>query len=155
MRHARPSLEVEAALARPLGDGAHAAMVEESVPIEDDALDPLLLTAPGDEQADLLGGAHVGRLRELAAEVGRLGRDGEQRLPRLVRDQLGVGVLLASEDAQPRPLVRAAHPTPDARPPTLSPNHLLVRPHQRVPPAAVLPALRRIVSSAYLTPLPL
>src|SRR5438094_205762 len=52
--------ELEAALARPLGDGAHAAMVEESVPVEDDAPDLQLLTAPGDEQADLLGGAHEG-----------------------------------------------------------------------------------------------
>src|SRR5438128_7520109 len=102
-------LELEAALACPLADGAHAAMVEESVPVEDDALDPQRLTAPGDEQADLLGGAHVGRLRELAPEVGRQGRGSEQRLARLVGDQLRVRVLLAPEDAEPPPLVRAAH----------------------------------------------
>src|SRR5213083_2218918 len=41
-----PFSELESALARPVGDGAHAAVVEEAVAVEHDLLDSLLAAAP-------------------------------------------------------------------------------------------------------------
>src|SRR5215470_6058961 len=57
------SSELEAALAGALGDRLHAAVVQESVAVEDDARDALLLAAARDELADLLRGADGRRLR--------------------------------------------------------------------------------------------
>src|SRR2546428_713405 len=66
-----PFSELESALARPLGDGAHAAVVEEAVAVEHDLVDPLLEAAPRGEQPHLLCGAHVRGLLELRAQLGR------------------------------------------------------------------------------------
>src|SRR5205809_799 len=54
-----PFSELESALARPLGDGTHAAVVEEAVAVEHDLVDPLRETTPRGEEPHLLGGAHV------------------------------------------------------------------------------------------------
>jgi len=55
-------------------------MVQEPVPIEHDPFDALLLTAPRDQQPDLLGRADIGRLLEPGAQIGRQRGDGKQRL---------------------------------------------------------------------------
>src|SRR5262245_36370837 len=86
-------LELETALTRPVGERAHATVVEEAVAIEDDAGDALLLAAPGHQQPDFLRGADVARLLELRLELGRERRHGEQRLVRRVGDDLRVDVL--------------------------------------------------------------
>src|SRR5262245_9500 len=157
LSHLTLSLELEATLARPLGHRADATMVEEAVPVEDHSLDALLLAAAGREQADLLGSGHVARLRQLAPQLGRSGRDGEQRLARGIDDHLGVHVFLAAKDGQPRPLLRTADASAYPGPPANARDELLTGRHQRDAPAAAaaLPAFRRICSSAYLTPLPL
>src|SRR5438094_7269463 len=138
-----PFSELESALARPLGDGTHAAVVEEAVAVEHDLVDPLLETTPRGEEPHLLGGAHVRGLLELRAQLGRERRDREQRLARAVGDHLHVGVPVAAEDREPGPRLGAAHPLAHPRPAASA--------RVRAAPAA-LPALRRMRSSAYLTP---
>src|SRR3989475_11251801 len=149
-----PFSELESALARPLGDGAHAAVVEEAVAVEHDLVDPLLEAAPRGEQPHLLGGAHVRGLLELRAQLGRERRDREQRLARAVGDHLHVDVPAAAEDGEPGPRLGAAHPLAHPRPAASTRDGGRIGAHQRVPaaPAAALPALRRMRSSAYLTP---
>src|SRR3989449_2771222 len=145
-----PFSELESALARSLGDGAHAAVVEEAVAVEHDLVDPLLETAPRGEEPHLLGGAHVRGLLELRAQLGRERRDREQRLARAVGDHLHVDVPVAAEDGEPRALLGAAHPLAHPRPPVAARHGRWVGSHQRDPaaPAAALPALRRMRSSA-------
>src|SRR3989442_1744509 len=149
-----PFSEPESALARSLGNGAHAPVVEEAVAVEHDPVDPLLEATPRGEEPHLLGGAHVPRLLELRAQLGRERRDREQRLARAVRDHLHVGVLVAAEDGEPGPLLGATHPLAHPRPAASTRDGGRTGPHQRVPAAvaAALPALRRMRSSAYLTP---
>src|SRR5262249_54068354 len=89
---ARVSSELEAALAGAVRHGAHAAVVQESVAVEDDLGDALLLAAAGDEQADLLRRLDVGGLLELLAQLRCAGRDREQRAARGVGHDLGVDV---------------------------------------------------------------
>src|SRR5256886_2364210 len=148
-----PFSELESALARPLGDGTHAAVVEEAVAVEHDLVDPLLETTPRGEEPHLLGGAHVRGLLELRAQLGRERRDREQRLARAVGDHLHVGVPVAAEDREPGPRLGAAHPLAHPRPAASARDRGRIGSHQRVPAApAALPALRRMRSSAYLTP---
>src|SRR5256712_10047526 len=142
-----PFSELESALARPVGDGAHAAVVEEAVAVEHDLVDPLLAAAPGGQEPHLLGGAHVRGLLELRAQLGRERRDREQRLARAVGDHLHVGVPAAAEDGEPGPLLGAAPPLAHPRPPASARDRGRIGSHQRVPAApAALPALRRMRS---------
>src|SRR5436309_12335097 len=92
-----PFSELESALARALGHGAHAAVVEEAVAVEHDLVDPLLAAAPRGEQLHLLGGAHVRGLLELRAQLGRERRDREPRLARAVGHHLHLGVPARAE----------------------------------------------------------
>src|SRR5215468_9779578 len=145
--------ELEAALARAVCDRAHAAVIQEAVAIEHHARDALLLAAASREQPHLLGGADVGRLRQLRPELGRERRHRQQRAARFVRHDLHVDVPVAAKHRQPRALVRPPDPAP--HPVAATASRFLSRDgHQRAP-AAALPALRRMVSVEYLTPLPL
>src|SRR5262249_5178438 len=157
LSHRTLSLELEPTLARPLRHGADATVVEESVPIEDHSLDALLLAAAGREQAHLLGRGHVARLRQLAAQLGRTGPDGEHRLPPGIDDALRVHALAAAKPRPRGPLPRAPAAPPSARPPAIARDELPTGRHQRDAPAAAaaLPAFRRMRSSAYFTPFPL
>src|SRR6185295_20259638 len=128
-----PFSELEAALARALGDGAHAAVVDETVAIEDDPLDALLDAAPCRQETDLLGGGDVGRLLELPAEIRRQGRDREQRLAGGVGDHLNVDVAIGAEDGEPRPLVGTAHARAHALPAATPRYDLHAGSHQEAP----------------------
>src|SRR5262249_43536452 len=114
------SSELEAAFARALGDGAHAAVVQESVAVEDDARDALLLAPARDELPDLLRRGDGGGLRELRAQLRRQRRHGEDGVPGGVGRHLGVHVLAAAKDRQPRAVVGAAHPAAHPVAPTLA-----------------------------------
>src|SRR3989442_9936807 len=111
-----PFSELESALARPVGDGAHAAVVEETVAVEHDLVDPLLEAAPCGEEPHLLGGVHVRGLLELPAQLGRERGDREQRRARAVGDHLHVDVPVAAEDGEPGPLRGATHALAYPRP---------------------------------------
>src|SRR5207244_12471104 len=86
--------------------------------------------------------------------LGRGRRDRGLRLARAVGDHLHVGGPAAAEDGEPGPRLGAAHPLAHPRPATSARDGGRIGAHQRVPaaPAAALPALRRMRSSAYLTP---
>src|SRR4029453_3444680 len=152
LRHTCVLLELEAALARAFGDRANASVVEEAVAVEHDLLDAVLDTPLGDQNADLLGGVDRGGLAVLAQRRGEC-RDGEQGVSLLVGDHLRVDVAAAAEDRQARPRVAAAQAAADT---FLAADACDVTAfHQRDAPAAALPALRRMCSPAYRTPLPL
>src|SRR5262249_5516943 len=139
----RPFLELQPALARPVGDGTDSAVIEEPVAIENDPLDALLEAAARRGQPDLLGRADVRRLLQVPARGGRQRRDGERGLAGAVRHHLQVDVTATAVDGEPRALLGAAAPPADAGPAPVPSDRLLARAHQRAPPAAALPALRR------------
>src|SRR5262249_14645251 len=145
--------ELEAAFARAVRDGAYAAVIQEAIAIEHHPLDALLLAAASGEQPHLLGGAHVGGLRQLRRQLGGGRRPRQERPARLVGDHLHVDVPVAAVHREPRAVVRATQPAPHAVAAKVS-RFVSRGRHQRAP-AAALPALRRMVSVAYLMPLAL
>src|SRR5262249_23341783 len=76
--------ELEAAFARAVRDGAYAAVIQEAIAIEHHPLDALLLAAASGEQPHLLGGAHVGGLRQLRPQLGGERRHRQARPARLL-----------------------------------------------------------------------
>ena len=100
-----------------------------------------------------LGRGHVAARLRLLAEVGGPAVHRGQRPPGGVVHHLGVDVIQAPEDGQPRPLRGADHPRADAEVPHLPPLDLLSGQHYLAP--AFLPTFLRMCSSAYLMPLPL
>ena len=98
----RCELEVESGFARALGEGTDAAVIAEAGAVEDDLADAGLLGAAGDERADLLGLVALGALALAQLLLER--RGGGQRPARRVVDDLGVDLVEAAEDRQPRPL---------------------------------------------------
>src|SRR5262249_48200004 len=149
---------LESRFAGSVGDFLDATVEDEAIAIEHDGRDlerdqlladrladragALLLRLAGDRRRELLFG--VRRRREHAA------RD--------VVDRLGVDVLGRPEHGQPRTLGRAAHPLANrafalGATAILVGTELDVSSHGYLP--AVFPALRRMVSLAYLMPLPL
>src|SRR5262245_38663659 len=106
---ALPTLKFESRFARRLGQSADAPVVEVAVAIEDDLGDALVLAEAGDELPDLLGGADLVVLFELALEVLREGRGGREGLARRVVDDLRVDVPRGAEHAEARALGGALH----------------------------------------------
>src|SRR6059036_3253019 len=82
--------DLEAGVPRPFRHRTHAAVVEESVPIEDCRGDPPLETALPDRFADRARRRDGAGLLQLTAHVGRQGRGGEERSAVLVGDHLHV-----------------------------------------------------------------
>src|SRR5262245_3100215 len=136
-----------------IGERADAPVIDVSISVEHDLLDPLLFALLGDGGADLdrlvlLLLAAQGCLQGFVAS-----RCEGQRLVTDVVDYLRVDVLRTSKHGQPRPLGRALHLGPNRHFP-LESREFLPRCHGYVP-APVLPTLRRMRSSTYLMPLPL
>src|SRR6056297_1823086 len=113
--------ELKPRLACTVGHGLHTTVVEEPVSIENHLIDALVLRDPCDGRTDLLGGVDVAR-RPLSRDRPVPRGSSRERPPRLVLDELGVGVLAASIDGEqdpiaavqsrPRPVLpRLPHPT--------------------------------------------
>src|SRR5688572_23478671 len=90
--------ELQPAFAGAVGDRFHAAMVLVPTPIEDDAGDPSVLRDHGDLLADLRRLLALLPLNDLEA------RDGRDRTPRVVVDELSVDVLVRPKHDQSRTL---------------------------------------------------
>src|SRR5207237_1089013 len=90
-----PFSELESALARPLGDGTHAAVVEEAVAVEHDLVDPLLETTPRGEEPPLLAGLAADALLGVldALRLVGLRRPEIAQCGRGLAEQLAVGAL--------------------------------------------------------------
>src|SRR5690349_10706923 len=147
-------LEDQAARASRVGERLHSSVVHVPAAIEHNALDPLRLRLAGQQLAHELGRSHVAALRLTGAELLAPAVHRQQGLPGVVVDQLGIDVIQAAEDRQPRPRPRAAHEPAQAPVPDISRSPPLFRDHL-APAPAFLPTLRRITSSEYLIPLPL
>src|SRR5262245_47477930 len=107
-------LELQARLARGVGEGLDAAVVLEAAAVEHHLLDALLLGAAGDEAAHFLGGRDVAAALELALHVLVARGGGAERLAGVVVDHLRVDVGPAAVDGEPRPLLGAADLLADA-----------------------------------------
>src|SRR5262249_23349454 len=152
------SLELEAGLAGRLGQRLHAAVVEETVAVEDDLLDLPRARDLRDRPPHAPRRLDVAARRATLAHARRRLREAGGRAPGLAVDELRVDVLAAAVARDPRPV--AARDPP--HPPGLSrpvPPLLLVSdlaPHDRPQaPAPALPTLRRTCSPRYRMPLPL
>src|SRR5579863_5925755 len=96
--------ELQARVAGSIGEGLAPAVVEVAAADEDDARHALLLGALGDDAADhgRGGGRAVGRLAELLADVGVVGRRRGQGVPGAVVDHLHGDVMQAAEHGEAR-----------------------------------------------------
>src|SRR3990170_8669977 len=107
-------LELQAGLARAVGERLDPAVIQIAAPVEDDLGDSLVLGLPGaclaDECADL---GLLLPLRRLAQVGVTAARRGQRDAPGVVHD-LRVDVIEAAEDRQPGPLGQPAHAAPDA-----------------------------------------
>src|SRR5262245_25542257 len=110
----RDRSEIEPRLAGGVGQGLDAAVVQEAVAVEHDALDLALETHLGDQRADLLGRLGLGVRLERALQVTRQRRRGRERAALGVVHDLRVDVTGAAEDAEPRALLRAGDLVADA-----------------------------------------
>src|SRR6478735_1002834 len=148
------SSQGESALAGPVGDSCHPAVVLVAAAVEHDGGDAGSLGALGDELADLAG---LGRLVTVrGTQVGLEGRRRRERLADAVVDDLGRDVPggpghdEAGTSGRTRDLLAKAHVT------TLTGNALALaddlESHGYLP---AFPTLRRTFSPAYRTPLPL
>src|SRR5262245_52654104 len=108
-------LKFEPALARRVGEGADAAVVEVTVAIEDDPIDFLGETNLGDQRADFLGGFGLVSLVERALQVLGERRDVGEGAARAVVDDLGVDVLGRAKDGEARLFDRARDLPSDAQ----------------------------------------
>src|SRR5262249_53006969 len=117
-------------------------------------LDALGLRALGDQLTD--GGAH--RRLALAGHAAReilAARRRGQRDAADVVDELRVDVLRAAKHRQARPLGRTGNTLANAITPDPAPFVVIVGSAHAAPVPAALPALRRMCSPSYFTPLPL
>src|SRR6185503_6561930 len=147
-------LEVETAGARAVGERFDAPVVEVAAAVERHGADALLLRALREELADR------GREPDLALALDQrlhvvAGRGLGQRHALHVVDDLGVDVRRAAEHAQARPSGRTGDAVPDAIAADLPPLVLVVVSARHYAAPAALPALRRMYSPSYFTPLPL
>src|SRR5579884_520083 len=127
--------ELEAGLARGVGQGADAPVIEVPVAVEDDLVDALGEQRLRDALADLLRGVELAGLGDLAPHVARERRRMRDGLARHVVHHLRVDVLRAAEDAEARPLLRPVDPLADAQLPALT-SHDLHR-HGSLPSAGL------------------
>src|SRR5690349_14268174 len=141
-------LEVEPALARGVSQRANTAVITEAGSIEDDSLDTCRTRALGKQPADHLGLLRLGALRGAHARLERRGSG--KGLAGSVVDDLGVDLIEAAEDREPRPLRRPGHGQANAVVTLLacsvSPDRCGA--HFLPPILPALPALRRICSPA-------
>src|SRR5262249_54865624 len=111
--HHSHALELQTRFARGISDGLHAAVIEEPVPVEDDALDAFFDEALRDRSANRLGAGDVAAAlfllqRALHLRIDR--RGGGNRAAGHIVDDLHVHVRDAAEHRQPRPRLASLHP---------------------------------------------
>ena len=99
--------ELEPGLARGVGQRLDPAMILVASAVEADLVNPGLLGALGDGLAHERRGGLVAAVGGLALDLGVEGRGRGEGLALVVVDDLGVDVLRAPEDAEPRALGRA------------------------------------------------
>ena len=138
-------------------------MKEKPVAIEDNMRNILFFTDLGQRQPDLFCGLYAFDILDLGHQVFRERRDRCQCYPAIVGNDLRVDVLIALEDRNARALIRSHRPF--CEPAVFAacgqclfaylPSVLDLK--RYAPPAepTAFPALRRMTSSRYLTPLPL
>src|SRR6266849_1481801 len=146
------TLKLQSGFASSVRQSLDSAVVQEATAVEHDPTHAGSLRRSGDLLADLRGFGHAVAFR---LELDR--RRGCQRLGGAVVDHLRVEVVEAAEDREPRLLRRPAHVHPHAAVPLRAAllaidllDHAAV-----LAPLPALPALRRIFSPRYMTPLPL
>src|SRR5262249_55206182 len=152
------ALELKATLAGAVGQSLDPTMVEEPATVEHDRGDALLFCPLRERLTNPLRAVGLGAGRALAQ--GRLQvRGRRQGVAGHVVDELTVDVRETAEHRQPWSLGGAAQRAPNAAVPLVA-HGPIIRSLEHgcsyflpLPPA--LPAFRRIVSSAYLMPLPL
>src|ERR1700688_496981 len=154
----RPS-KLEPGLASRVGQGLDPAVIEKAVAIENHFTDSMLEASARDLFADRFGRRDIAFLLQIRGQLRAQRRSREQRASRFVRDDLRIYMMQRPIDREPRPCVAARDLAPDALAPGSTFFRLLGR-HRRsvqlaLAVAAALPALRRMVSVAYLIPLPL
>src|SRR4051794_6928097 len=130
--------ELQAALARALGERADAAVVAVAAAVEDHGLGAGVLRALGDQLAGALGLLHARKLTQLG--LGPV--DGGERVAAHVVDHLGLHAAVRAEDGEPRAIARPRHLRADA--PAAAQACLVARLHGH----ARLPTLRATYSSA-------
>src|SRR5262245_6683442 len=108
-------LELETGLARGVGHGLDAPMIEEAVPVENHLLDALLEEPLRDGPADHFGAGNVAAPRVLHRPFLRRcqRRGGRDRPAAHIVDHLHVHVRDAPEHGEPRAALVAQHPLPD------------------------------------------
>src|SRR5487761_237968 len=145
-------LKPQSGFARGVCQSLDSAVVEKAAPIEDDVADTGRLGLGRDRLP------HFGRLgHAIALGLQADGGGGGQRAAAIVVDELRVDVIQAAEDRQSGALLRAADVNAHALV-ALQPVDFAVRwlDHPAaLAPLPALPALRRIFSPRYMTPLPL
>src|SRR5260221_4446860 len=156
VRAVRTSSEFEAALAGGVGQGLDPAMIEIGAAVEYDALDPRRLGALGDQLADRGCRFPVGTGLQVRLDAGIEGRGRGQCPPGGIVDDLGIDMPRRAEHRQPysavgRLLQMVAHPLAPAPEESIG----VVRHVSLSLAYFFFPSLRRMVSSAYLIPLPL
>src|ERR1700694_3573343 len=145
-------LKLQSGFAGSVRQSLDSAVVEESAPVEDHRAHARGLRLRGDRLAAL------GRLRHAIAlrlQVDRGSR--RQRAAGSIVDELDVEVVEAAEDGKTRTLLRAADVQAHAPVPLRTGRLAVVLlDHEAISaPLPALPALRRIFSPRYMTPLPL
>src|SRR5581483_4263670 len=130
----------------------HAPVILVSPAIEHHLADPARLGLLRQELAHGLGGGHIAAGPVLAEEVLAAAVYREQRLARVVVDELGIDVTQAAKDRKPGSLRGAADVTPQPEVPLVARRAAILGDHFA---PAFLPTFRRTTSPAYLMPLPL
>src|SRR5262245_11801301 len=146
-------LEIEPAGARSVGERLHAPVIEVAAAVERHLRDALRLRPLGEQLADRRADGGLALALDAPLQVVTARCRGERDAARVV-DDLGVDVGRAAVDRQTRTLRGALDAAPDAISADAPPLELVVLSAHDVLPAA-LPALRRMYSPSYFTPLPL
>ena len=102
--HSLLQLENKSTFTGTIGQTLDPAVIEISSAVERDLLDPLLLGALGDSLSDDSGGLDASLALALSGEDLVVRSSGHEGHTLLVIDDLGIDLLVASEDNQPRPL---------------------------------------------------
>src|SRR5216684_4288728 len=147
-----PLSEIEPALAGGVGQGLDPAVIQIGAAVEHDPRDPGRLGAFGEQFANRARRSLIGTGLQVLLEPGIEGRSRGERAPGQIVDDLCVDMARRAEHRQPHPaLRRLAQLEPGPVAPAAEQRIWFVR-HGRY---FFLPSLRRIISSRYLTPLPL
>src|SRR5713226_9480681 len=149
------ALELQSCFTRGVSEGFHPPVVQVAAAVEHHGADALVFGAFGNRLTDRTGAICFGAA-QVRPRVGFVRARRGQRPARGVVDHLGVNVVQASEDVEPRPGPCAAERHANASVAACACRAgIQWLKHGYFFFAPALPALRRMTSSAYLIPLPL